>query len=41
MRDTKLEPGGVVRVRYMLFNVHLCNYILLQNGGGTWGMNEF
>jgi hypothetical protein len=21
----------------MLFNVHLCNHILLQSGGGTWG----
>ncbi len=20
----------------MLFNVHLCNHILLQSGGGTW-----
>ncbi len=22
---------------YMLFIVHLCNHILLQSGGGTWG----
>ena len=22
---------------YMLFNAHLCNHILLQSGGGTWG----
>ena len=21
----------------MLFDVHLCNHILLQSGGGTWG----
>ena len=21
----------------MLVNVHLCNHILLQSGGGTWG----
>ena len=21
----------------MLFNAHLCNHILLQSGGGTWG----
>jgi hypothetical protein len=21
----------------MLFNVYLCNHILLQSGGGTWG----
>jgi hypothetical protein len=21
----------------MVFNVHLCNHILLQSGGGTWG----
>jgi hypothetical protein len=21
----------------MLFNTHLCNHILLQSGGGTWG----
>jgi hypothetical protein len=21
----------------MLFNSHLCNHILLQSGGGTWG----
>jgi hypothetical protein len=21
----------------MLFKVHLCNHILLQSGGGTWG----
>jgi hypothetical protein len=21
----------------MLFNEHLCNHILLQSGGGTWG----
>ena len=22
---------------YMLFIAHLCNHILLQSGGGTWG----
>ena len=21
----------------MLFNAHVCNHILLQSGGGTWG----
>jgi hypothetical protein len=21
----------------MLFNTHLCDHILLQSGGGTWG----
>jgi hypothetical protein len=21
----------------MVFNAHLCNHILLQSGGGTWG----
>ncbi len=21
----------------MLFNAHLCNHVLLQSGGGTWG----
>ena len=21
----------------MLFNAHLCNHILLESGGGTWG----
>jgi hypothetical protein len=21
----------------MVFNTHLCNHILLQSGGGTWG----
>ena len=25
----------------MLFNVHLCNHILLQSGGGTWGTSLY
>ncbi len=25
----------------MVFNVHLCNHILLQRGGGTWGTALF
>ena len=36
--EDNVETGGVVRVRYryMLFNVYLCNHIiLLQSGGGT------
>ena len=34
--EDNVQTGGVVRVRYMLFNAHLCNHIiLLQSGGGT------
>ena len=25
----------------MLFNAHLCNHILLQSGGGTWGTDLY
>ncbi len=25
--EDNVQSGGVVRVRYMLFNVHLCNHI--------------
>ena len=33
--EDNVETGGVVRVRYMLFNVNLGNHIiLLQSGGG-------
>ena len=33
--EDNVQTGGVVRVRYMLFNVYLCNHIiLLQSGGG-------
>ena len=35
--DTKLQTGGVVRVRLYIIYVHLCNHILLRSGGGTWG----
>ena len=35
--DTKLQTGGVVRVRLYVIYAHLCNHILLQSGGGTWG----
>jgi hypothetical protein len=32
----QVKTGGVVRVRYMLFNTDLCNHIiLLESGGGT------
>jgi hypothetical protein len=41
IQDTKLQSGGVVRLGYMLFNVHLCNHILLQSGGGTWGTSLY
>jgi hypothetical protein len=35
--EDNVQTGGVVRVRYILFNAHLCNHIiLLQSGGGTW-----
>ncbi len=27
--EDNVQTGGVVRVRYMLFNAHLCNHILL------------
>jgi hypothetical protein len=27
--EDNVQTGGVVRVRYMLFNVHLCNHIIL------------
>jgi hypothetical protein len=32
-----LVLGGVVELGYILSNAHLCNHILLQSGGGTWG----
>ena len=32
-----LMLGGVVRVRLYFIYVYLCNHILLQSGGGTWG----
>ena len=33
--EDNVQTGGVVRVRYMLFNAHLCNHIiLLQSGVG-------
>jgi hypothetical protein len=32
-----LVLGGVVGLGYMVFNAHLCNHILLQSGGETWG----
>ena len=35
--DTKLQTGGVVRVRLYVIYAHLCNHMLLQSGGGTWG----
>jgi hypothetical protein len=34
--EDNVQTGGVVRVRYVLFNAHLCNHIiLLHSGGGT------
>ena len=34
--EDNVQTGGVVRVRYMLFNVYLCNrIIILQSGGRT------
>ena len=27
--EDNVQTGGVVRVRYMLFNAHLCNHIIL------------
>ena len=27
--EDNVQTGGVVRVRYMLFNTHLCNHIIL------------
>ena len=27
--EDNVQTGGVVGVRYMLFNVHLCNHIIL------------
>ena len=41
IQDTKLQSGVVVRLGCMLFNVHLCNHILLQSGGGTWGTSLY
>jgi hypothetical protein len=35
--DTKLQSGGGRGLGYMLFIAHLCNHILRQSGGGTWG----
>jgi hypothetical protein len=32
-----LVLGGVVGLGYILSNVYLCNHMLLQSGGGTWG----
>ena len=32
-----LVLGGVLRVRLYIIYAHLCNHILLQSGGGTWG----
>jgi hypothetical protein len=33
--EDNVQTVGVVRVRYMLFNAHLCNHIiLLQTGVG-------
>ena len=32
-----LVLGGVVRVRLYVIYAHVCNHILLQSGGGTWG----
>jgi hypothetical protein len=32
-----LVLGGVVGLGYILSNVHLCNHMLKQSGGGTWG----
>jgi hypothetical protein len=32
-----LVLGGVVGLGYILSNAHLCNHMLLQSGGGTWG----
>ncbi len=33
--EDNVQTGGVVRVRYMLFNAYLCNHIiLLQSGVG-------
>jgi hypothetical protein len=34
---TCLVLGGVVRVRLYVMYAHLCNHILRQSGGGTWG----
>ncbi len=34
--EDNVQTGGVLRVRYMWFDVHLCNHIIpLQSGGGT------
>ncbi len=36
--EDNVQTGGVVRVRYMLFNAHLCNHITddtTASGGGT------
>jgi hypothetical protein len=32
-----LVLGEVVGLGYILSNVHLCNHMLIQSGGGTWG----
>jgi hypothetical protein len=36
-----LVVGGVVGLGYILSNVYLCNHILLQSGGGTWGTDLY
>ena len=36
-----LVIGGVVRVRLYVIYAHLCDHILLQNGGGTWGTSLY
>jgi hypothetical protein len=32
---------GVVGLGYILSNVNLCNHMLLQSGGGTWGTSLY
>ena len=33
--DTRLQTGGVVRIRLYVIYAHLGNHILLRSGGGT------
>jgi hypothetical protein len=35
-RTRNFKLGGELGLGYILFNVYLCNHILLQSGGGTW-----
>ena len=36
-----LVLGGVVGLGYILSNAYLCNHMLLQSGGGTWGTSLY